>query len=174
MAMRNFVLAALSLMLAAGAAKSTHAAPPLAEAWNAPAIAWRDLKAGIPEAVRSGKTAVLVFHASWCTACRTYRAVFRDPDVVDATRDFVMILVDVDTEKMANGAFSPDGTYVPRTIFLTSEGDVRTDLTGKTDPEHPHTIDIHKPDELLALLRRANGGSGGSEEENADQRAGLR
>jgi hypothetical protein len=32
---------------------------------------------------------------------------------------------------------------------------VRTDLVGKTDPEHPHTIDIQKPDELLALLRKA-------------------
>ncbi len=36
--------------------------------------------------------------------------------------NFVMILIDVDEHPDENGAFSPDGTYVPRTIFLNAEG----------------------------------------------------
>lgn len=155
---RSARLAALAILGAAAFAGLARAAlPNLAEAWNAPAIAWRTLQTGIPEATGTGKTVAMVFHASWCTACRQYRTVFKDPRIVEASKDLVMILIDVDEDKVANGAFAPDGTYVPRTIFMTPDGEVRTDLTGKTDPEHPHTIDIQKPDELLALMQKARG-----------------
>jgi thiol:disulfide interchange protein len=130
-------------------------APAMAEAWNAPAITWHSLQTGIPEATRTGKTVLMVFHAPWCTACAKFRAVFKDPRVVEAARDIVMILVDADADKTANGAFAPDGTYVPRTIFMTSDGEVRSDLTGKSDPKHPHAVDIEAPDELLALMLKA-------------------
>ncbi len=73
----------------------------------------------------------MVFHAPWCTACAKYRSVFEDERVVAASKDVVMILVDADADKTANGAFAPDGTYVPRTISMTPDGEVRTDLTGK-------------------------------------------
>ncbi len=153
--------------LSAGAAK---AMAPGAENWNAPAISWHSLKTGIPEATRTGKTVVMVFHAPWCTACAKYRAVFKDERVVAAAKDVVMILVDADADKTANGAFSPDGTYVPRTIFMTPDGEVRTDLTGTSDPKHPHTIDIDRADELLGLLRKAGSGSAAASPQ-PDQRA---
>jgi hypothetical protein len=91
--------------------------------------------------------------------------------VVDAARDIVMILVDADADKAANGAFAPDGTYVPRTIFMTSDGEVRSDLTGKSDPEHPHAVDIEVPDELLALMLKAGGGGQDGTGPAPDQRA---
>lgn len=142
---------------------------PGAENWNAPAIAWHSLKTGVPEATRTGKTVMMVFHAPWCTACAKFRSVFKDERIVAASKDVVMILVDADADKVANGAFAPDGTYVPRTIFITPDGDVRADLAGKSDPKHPHTIDIEKPDELLALMQRA--AASNSAPEAADQRA---
>lgn len=142
------------------ASAPARATAPGAENWNAPAITWHSLKTGIPEATRTGKTVVLVFHAPWCTACAKYRAVFKDERVVAAAKDVVMILIDADADKTANGAFAPDGTYVPRTIFMTPDGEVRTDLTGKSDPKHPHTIDIDRADELLALMQKAGTGGG--------------
>ncbi len=165
------VSTALVTMLAAAvlAATGAQATAPGAENWNAPAITWHSLKTGIPEATRTGKTVVMVFHAPWCTACAKYRSVFKDDRVVAASKDVVMILVDADADKTANGAFAPDGTYVPRTIFMTPDGEVRTDLTGKSDPQHPHTIDIDKPDELLALIQKA--GAKASGEAEPDQRA---
>ena len=147
-----FALAALLTVAPA------RANAPGAEYWNSPAIAWHSLQTGIPEATRTGKTVVMVFHAPWCTACAKYRSVFKDERVVAAAKDVVMILVDADADKMANGAFAPDGTYVPRTIFMTPDGEVRTDLTGKSDPKHPHTIDIDGPEELLALMQKAGNG----------------
>jgi thiol:disulfide interchange protein len=158
-------------MLAAAVLATTgaRATAPGAENWNAPAITWHSLQTGIPEATRTGKTVVMVFHAPWCTACAKYRSVFKDERVVAAAKDVVMILVDADADKTANGAFAPDGTYVPRTIFMTPDGEVRTDLTGKSDPQHPHTIDIEKPDELLALIQKAATKASGESE--PDRRA---
>ncbi|MFM7085368.1 MAG: thioredoxin family protein [Hyphomicrobium sp.] len=129
--------------------------PPQASAWNGKEISWNDLRTGVPEATQSGKTVMMVFYTSWCTSCRKYRSLFSDKRVVEAAQKLVMILIDADEDKMANGAYSPDGTYVPRTIFLTPDGDVRDDLVGKTDQEHPHSIDITNPDELLSLMLKA-------------------
>lgn len=129
--------------------------PELAEAWNAPAIAWRDIRSGIKEATQQQKQVIMVFHAPWCTSCKRYREVFKDPAVVAASKGFVMILVDGDADKETNGAFSPDGTYVPRTLFMDWEGNVRSDITGASDPQYPHTIDINGPDELLSLMAKA-------------------
>ncbi len=156
----QYLLAAVAFLLMAPAASANAPGitPEMAEAWNAAEINWRDIKSGIREAATTKKTAIMVFHAPWCTACKQYRAVFKDKDIVEASKDFVMILIDGDADKMANGAFSPDGTYVPRTLFLNPDGDVLSDLVGK-DPKYPHTIDIQKPDELLALMRKAKAGA---------------
>ncbi|MGQ0457976.1 MAG: thioredoxin family protein [Hyphomicrobium sp.] len=128
--------------------------PEMADVWNGAEIDWQDIKAGIYEASKSGKTVIMVFHAPWCTACKQYRSVFKDPGVVAASKNFVMILIDGDADKMSNGAFAPDGTYVPRTLFLNSQGDVLSQYVGK-DPKFPHTISIEDPTELRTLMQRA-------------------
>jgi thiol:disulfide interchange protein len=130
--------------------------PDMADLWNGAEIAWREVGPGIREASRTGKPVVMLFHASWCGSCKRYRAVWKDPGVVAASKSLVMILVDVDKDPDANGAFSPDGTYVPRTIFYTAEGDVMKDAVGK-DPEYPHTIDLDDPAELRTLMQKAAG-----------------
>jgi thiol:disulfide interchange protein len=166
------MLAGVAVMAGALSASPARAgAPNLAEAWNAPAIAWHTLATGIPKATRTGKTVMMVFHAPWCTACAKFRSVFKDERVVAASRGVVMILVDADADKTANGAFAPDGTYVPRTLFLSPAGEVRTDLVGKTDPQHPHTVDIENPDELLALMRQAGATKPDGTVPHPDQRA---
>lgn len=144
----------LALMLALPAVSSLARTPELAAEWNGAEINWRDIRSGIYEASKTGKMAVMVFHAPWCSACKTYRSAFKDPRIVEASKNFVMILIDADADKMTNGAFSPDGTYVPRTLFVTSEGDVSKSLVGK-DPQYPHTIDITSPEELLSLMTKA-------------------
>lgn len=150
----RLALAVVALASAVTFGHASAAAPKMAELWNGEEIAWQNVGPGIQESTRTGKTVVMVFHASWCASCKRYRQVWKDPGVVAASRDLVMILVDVDTEPTANGAFSPDGTYVPRTIFYSPEGDVMTDLRGK-DPEYPHTIDLDDPTELRTLMQKA-------------------
>lgn len=134
---------------------SAEARPPNhADQWNGVEINWRDARSGIYEASKTGRPVIMVFHATWCSVCKRFREVFKDPAVVAASRDFVMILVDADAEKEINGAFQPDGSYVPRTLFIDSEGNVSDKLVG-SDPQYPHSVDVDKPDELLALMKKA-------------------
>jgi thiol:disulfide interchange protein len=141
--------------------------PESADAWNGTEINWRDIKSGIYESANTGRTAIMVFHAPWCSACKRYRSVFKDPRVVEASKNFVMILIDADADKMTNGAFSPDGTYVPRTLFLNSQGDVSETLVGK-DSQYPHSLDVNSPDELLSLMLKAAPSSAPAEPAPAD------
>jgi protein-disulfide reductase (glutathione) len=147
-----FVLAALQVLAYGAMARQ----PEMAELWNGAEIAWQEVGTGIRESTRTGKPVIMLFHASWCTSCKRYRQVWKDPGVVAASKEFVMILVDVDKDPDANGAFSPDGTYVPRTIFYNAEGDVMSGIKGK-DPEYPHTIDLDDPAELRTLMQKAAG-----------------
>jgi thiol:disulfide interchange protein len=133
--------------------------PESAEAWNGAEIAWRDVGPGIRESTSTGKPVIMVFHATWCSSCKRYREVWKDSGVVAASKSFVMILVDVDKDPDANGSFAPDGTYVPRTIFYDSEGNVMSDVRG-SDPEYPHTIDLDDPGELRGLMNKAAGEAG--------------
>ncbi|HXE02394.1 MAG TPA: thioredoxin family protein [Hyphomicrobium sp.] len=149
---RSIICAAclfLAIPLAASARTADHA-----ELWNGAEINWRDSRSGIYEASKTGRPVIMVFHATWCPVCKRFREVFKDPGIVAASRDFVMILVDADAEKELNGAFSSDGSYVPRTLFIDSEGNVSDKLVG-SDPQYPHTIEVDKPDELLALMKKA-------------------
>jgi thiol:disulfide interchange protein len=157
------------LMIGGGSLAAWARSPQHAADWNAPAIDWKDIASGIKEATRTGKQVVMVFHAPWCSSCKKFREVFKDPSVIEVSRNFVMILIDADADKVANGAFAPDGTYVPRTIFLDWEGNIRTELRGSTDPEHPHTIDISGPGELLSLMRKAAGPAAVTSGEQARQ-----
>lgn len=149
---RSLVASLFALVLAMGANART---PDLADVWNGAEINWRDIRSGIYESSKSGKPVIMVFHATWCTACKKFRAVFYDKGIVEASKDFVMILIDADADKMSNGAFAPDGTYVPRTIFLDSEGNVLSQYKSTADPKYPHSIDINSPAELLGLMDRA-------------------
>lgn len=144
------VIALLIFPLAASAHQPNHA-----DLWNGAEINWRDIKGGIYEASQTGKPVVMVFHATWCSACKKYRSVFQDKAIIEVAKDFVMILIDGDAEKEINSAFSPDGTYVPRTIFLDAVGNIRSEFKGEGDPKYPHSIDVNGPAELLALMEKA-------------------
>lgn len=162
---RAFAMAALCVIATVAAVRA--ATPDTADLFNGSEINWRDARSGIYEASTDKKPVIMVFHATWCQVCKRYRAVFRDPRIVVASRDFVMILIDADKERGLNGAFSPDGTYVPRTLFLDPDGNISETLVGK-DPQYPHTIDADSPEELLALMEKAKAtGFGGIAPEGA-------
>jgi thioredoxin-like negative regulator of GroEL len=151
--MRQPVYIVLTLLLCAAAPVSARA-PEMAELWNGQEVAWRDMGTGVKESIETQKTVLIVFHATWCQVCRKFREVFKDRDIVEASRDLVMILIDVDKDPDINGAFAPDGGYVPRTVFLDPEGNVRDDLQS-SNPKYRYSADVDGPAELLSLMRRA-------------------
>jgi protein-disulfide reductase (glutathione) len=135
-------------------AASAAAKPAIDTGWNDDDIAWRAPTEGLAEARRLGRPACVVVFATWCPHCTTYRAVFSDPQIVEAARRMVMIRIDADAEPALAQRFAPDGEYVPRTFMLASDGTVRTDIRARVD-QYAYFYDEDDPAQLLGALRRA-------------------
>ncbi|MCA9661089.1 MAG: thioredoxin family protein [Myxococcales bacterium] len=139
-------------------APAPEAAPAPAPKATAPAngfgseIAWRGFEEGLREAADGGKAMMLVVHASWCPKCKDLKKSFFDPGLVDASRGLVMVNVDQDEEPRSM-IYSPDGTYVPRVLFVGPDGEVVQELkNGQRSRFHY----FYTPgDDLVGMMKQA-------------------
>jgi len=122
--------------------------------WNDDGIAWRPYEAGLEEAKKAKKPICLIFFTEWCPHCQNYSKVFHDPEVVEESKRFVMIRLDNGKNREIGKKYAPDGGYIPRTFFLSSDG--------KIDPEihtprssYKYFYDEHDPKSVLAGMRAA-------------------
>ncbi|HRI65677.1 MAG TPA: thioredoxin family protein [Polyangium sp.] len=124
------------------------------EDWNETGIAWQTYEAGMAKAKKENKPVCLVFFTNWCPHCRNYSKVFSDPRVVTRSKDFIMIRLNADEVPDISTAHSPDGTYVPRTFFLSSEGKILPDVHAPR-PQYLYFYDEANPESLLGGMDAA-------------------
>ena len=136
--------------------KTTQKQHPLQD-WNETGVAWQTFDAGVRQARAEHKPVCLIFYAEWCPHCRNYGKVFRDPGIIEKSRQFVMIRVDVDEEKEIGNSFQPDGSYVPRTYFLSQGGMSDYSLTASVPPapQYKYFYDENNPVSLSEGMDRA-------------------
>lgn len=75
--------------------------------------------------------------------------VFADAEVVEASRDLIMIKQDNDLKPDWLMAYADQGSYVPRIFFFGLDGNLRTDLTSG----HPRFPYFYTPTGKTSLLR---------------------
>jgi tetratricopeptide (TPR) repeat protein len=141
------------------AAPAATAAPPpaptaAAHDWNDAGIAWRPYDEGLKEAATAKKPVLLVFYTEWCPHCRNYQRVFHDPRVVAGAKDFVMIRIDRDRTPEVSTRYTPDGEYIPRTYFLSSDGVLEPTIHAPRE-QYLYFYDEHDPTPLLAAMDAA-------------------
>ena len=124
------------------------------EDWNAGQIEWLSFDAGLAQAKAEKKPICLVFWASWCGHCKIYSHVFEDARVVEKARRFVMVRANVDENEEIAQRYAPDGTYVPRTLFLSPEGVVAKDVHAARS-QYVHFYDERDPSSLLGGMDAA-------------------
>jgi len=122
--------------------------------WNDGAISWKPLEEGLAEAKKEGKPVCLVVYTEWCPHCTTYSKVFHDARVVEKAKRFVMIRIDKDKRAMTAHRYAPSGDYVPRTVFLSPDGEIRKDVTAKRE-DYPHFYDENDPASVLGGMDAA-------------------
>jgi thiol-disulfide isomerase/thioredoxin len=124
------------------------------EDWNDTGIAWQTYEAGMAKAKKENKPVCLVFFTNWCPHCRNYSKVFADPRIVTKAKEFVMIRLNADDVPDISTAHSPDGSYVPRTFFLSSEGKILADVHAPR-PQYAYFYDEANPESLLGGMDAA-------------------
>lgn len=129
------------------------AAPAFAHDWN-DAIAWKSLDDGLALAKKDKKPVCLIVYTEWCPHCANYSKLFHDPKIVEKAKQFVMIHADQDKEKDKTAAYAPDGGYIPRTVFLASDGTIASDVHAPR-PQYQYFYDEKDPAGVLAGMDAA-------------------
>jgi len=147
---RRFRLAILALALVALSAGSALAGGD----WNDAQVQWKPYEEGLAAAKKAKKPICLIFYTEWCPHCSNYSKVFHDPKVVERAKDFVMIRLDKDKNAELSKKYAPDGEYIPRTYFLSSDGTLDPALHAPRD-QYKYFYDEHDPKAVLAAMEAA-------------------
>ena len=124
--------------------------------WNDEGIEWRSYEEGLAEAKKSDKPICLVVYTEWCPHCQNYSKVFHDGEIEDAAKQFVMIRLDQDQQKAVTNRYAPDGAYIPRTLFLDSDGVLAPDIKVERK-KYVYFYDEHDPAHLRKAMKGAHG-----------------
>lgn len=124
-----------------------------ANGWNE-AIAWRGLEEGLKEAKSAGMPVMMVVHTQWCGNCQKLKGSFNGDDkLAQMSERFVMVHVDQD-EHPEVALYGPDGQYIPRVMFLDTNGNVDQGLQNPNRPSKYRYFYTPQED-LVATMRRA-------------------
>ena len=140
----------ITLLLALGLAGTAHAGGD----WNDAQITWMSYDDGLAAAKKEKKPVLLIFYTEWCPHCANYSKVFHDPKVVAKSKDFVMIRLDGDKNKDLSKQYAVDGSYIPRTYFLSSAGTLDPNIHAPRD-QFKYFYDEKNPDSILAGMDAA-------------------
>ena len=124
--------------------------------WNDKGIEWLGYEEGLAKAKKEGTPICLIFYTKWCPHCTNYAKIFSDEKIAEKAKSLVMIRLDKDANAELSSKYKPDGEYIPRTYFLSSDGVLDPALTEKRDryKYFYHEVD---PSYLLAGMDRALG-----------------
>ena len=122
--------------------------------WNDAGVGWQAYDAGLAKAKQEKKPVMLVVFTEWCPHCSNYSKLFHDPKVVEKSRQFVMVRVDKDKQPDVSKKHAPDGEYIPRTYFLSSDGVLAPDIAAKRD-RYRYFYNESDPNDVLAAMDSA-------------------
>lgn len=128
--------------------------------WNEAEIDWLPYKEGLARAKKKKLPMLLLRHASWCSDCKVFAKVFHDEAVIKASRELVMVHVDVDDEEESEGTeLTKAQHYIPHLVFLDASGTllpITAEDTAASDSPYFYGSD---PAHLLQRMKLARTGA---------------
>jgi thiol-disulfide isomerase/thioredoxin len=122
--------------------------------WNDAGINWQPFEHGLAMAKEENKPVCLIFYTEWCPHCINYSKIFHNDNVIEQSKQFIMIRIDNDKHPDLSMKYAPDGRYIPRTYFLSSDGTLDPSIHEARD-SYKYFYDEHSPAALLDGMSQA-------------------
>merc|ERR1711915_468383 len=92
-------------------------------------IEWYSYSDGLAKAAETGKPLMVILHKTWCGACKRLKPEFAgSAEIRELSSNFVMVNAEDDESPHADKSFQIDGGYIPRIFFLSSDGEIKSEL----------------------------------------------
>jgi thiol:disulfide interchange protein len=114
---------------------------------------WHSYQQGVALAKQTHKPILLMVYADWCSKCRALVPVFERADVRELVSKMVAVRQDQDEPAPWLSEIA-SGNYVPRILFLSSDGVPFPQVTSG-HPRYPFFYVADKPEILLSSLKQA-------------------
>ncbi|KAJ0172144.1 hypothetical protein K1T71_012117 [Dendrolimus kikuchii] len=117
-------------------------------------IIWAgSLESGVQIAANHKKPVMVIIHKSWCSACKNLKPKFSgSKEIENLSKHFVMVNL-VDEEEPKSHVFAPDGTYIPRILFLSPNGLVDNDIYNE-DGSSQHKYFYSRPEQIAKSMKK--------------------
>ncbi|XP_046971930.1 thioredoxin domain-containing protein 12-like isoform X2 [Vanessa cardui] len=111
------------------------------------------LESGLQIASHHKKPVMVIIHKSWCSACKNFKPKFANStEIQTLSKHFVMVNL-LDEEEPKNHKFSPDGSYIPRILFMSPRGSVDHDIYNE-EGSSQHKYFYSRPEQIAKSMRK--------------------
>ncbi|XP_059051838.1 thioredoxin domain-containing protein 12-like [Achroia grisella] len=111
------------------------------------------LESGLQIATHHNKPVMVIIHKSWCSACKNLKPKFASSSEIQSlSKHFVMVNL-VDEEEPKNSNYAPDGSYIPRILFISPKGSVDHDIYNE-EGSSQHKYFYSRPEQIAKSMRR--------------------
>ncbi|KAM3962136.1 thioredoxin domain-containing protein 12 [Aphomia sociella] len=111
------------------------------------------LESGLQIATHHNKPVMVIIHKSWCTACKNLKPKFASSSEIQSlSKHFVMINL-IDDEEPKSSNFAPDGTYIPRILFVSPQGLVDREIYNE-EGSSQHKYFYSRPEQIAKSMRK--------------------
>ena len=95
-------------------------------------IEWKPWSEALDLAKETEKPIMVLLHKTSCPACKSFKPVFaKSKEILDLSSKFVMVNAKFGQDPSNEPKLAIDGKYVPRIIFMNSNGDVLKEVINK-------------------------------------------
>ena len=123
--------------------------------WEAD-IDWTSLEIATDPSRNRGQPSLVMVYADWCSKCRSWGEALEDPVLTELAQKLNMVKLNQDEGGPDMARFRSQGSYVPRFVFLTSQGEVNETLKSG-HPRYPYFYSAKRPVALMSRMKRALG-----------------
>ncbi|KAJ7378801.1 Thioredoxin domain-containing protein 12 [Desmophyllum pertusum] len=117
-------------------------------------LKWLKLDNALEEAKTSNKPIMMVLHKSWCQISQNLKPkIAESKEIAELSKHFLMVNLE-DDEIPKDGKYDADGSYVPRIVFLDSDGNLKKEIDNENTDLDKTKYFYKTPEEIVKSMKK--------------------